>query len=189
MLSTKGQSKHRACGRFFFYAMTGIFVTAIPLALAKNNFFLFLIAIFSYYLALTGWRYANNRSGLPTTFDWVVSIVMVSASLMMIGAGIFRFSLIDTKSILLLIFGSIGTIFSVSDLRSDFNHSAHGKIRIAKHLSAMLGATIAALTAFSVTNIHIKPSIVLWLGPTVLLVPVIAWWKQRVLAGKINIGE
>lgn len=60
ILSSKGQSKHRFFGKFFFYGMTGIFITAIPIALIKNNLFLFLIAVFSYYLAFTGWRYAKT---------------------------------------------------------------------------------------------------------------------------------
>jgi len=74
-------------------------------------------------------------------------------------------------------------LFTCSDLKTYKNRSASGKQRIVNHLGAMLGATIAALTAFSVTNIDLKPQIILWLGPTVLFVPVIVWWKYKVFNG------
>src|SRR5262249_23722902 len=75
MLSTKGQTKHRFFGKCFFYGMTTVFFTAVPLSLIKSNLFLFLIAIFSYYLALTGWRYAHNRNGVPAKLDWTISTI------------------------------------------------------------------------------------------------------------------
>lgn len=184
MLSSKGQSKHRLFGKLFFYGMTGVFITAIPLALIKSNLFLFLIAIFSYYLAFTGWRYAKNRNGLPIKLDWTVSTIMLIASLLMICLSIYSFKSGDFKSIVLLVFGIIGSISSISDLKTYHNQNAIGKDRIVKHLSRMIGATIAALTAFSVTNISLKPQIFLWLGPTVLLVPLIVWWKHKVLKSK-----
>jgi hypothetical protein len=180
MLSPKGQWRHRQFGQFFFYGMTGVFITAIPLAWIKNNLFLFLIALFSYYLAFSGWRFAKNKSGIPIKLDLIISWMMLIASFIMIGLGLYR---VDSQNerIVLLVFGMIGGLFSYSDLKTHRHHTAVGKQRIAKHLGAMLGATIAALTAFSVTNIHIKPQIILWLAPTVLLTPVIIWWKNKVL--------
>lgn len=184
ILSSKGQLRHRQFGKFFFYGMTGVFITAIPLALIKNNLFLFLIALFSYYLAFSGWRYAKNRGGIPTKLDLIISWMMLIGSFTMMGLGIYRFNSQNTETIVLLVFGMIGCVLSYLDLKTYQNHSAIGKQRIANHLGAMLGATIAALTAFSVTNIHLKPQIILWLGPTVLLTPVIIWWKNKVLKSK-----
>ena len=49
----------------------------------------------------------------------------------------------------------------------------------------MLAATIATFTAVLVVNgdrLHL-PTIVAWLGPTVLLTPVIALWSRRYRAG------
>ncbi len=184
MLSSKGQSKHRLFGKLFFYGMTGIAITAIPLALIKHNVFLFLIAIFSYYLAFTGWRYAKNRRGLPIKLDWTISAVMLIVSLGMISLGIYHYEAGDFKAIVLLVFGVIGSISSISDLKTYRNHNAVGKQRIIQHLSGMLGATIATLTAFSVTNLPLNSPIFLWLAPTVLLVLVIVWWKHKVLRSK-----
>jgi len=184
MLSTKGQYFHRKFGRFFFYSMTGVFITAMPLAFIAKSLFLFLISIFSYYLAFSGWRYAKNRDGLPAKLDWAVGMVMLATSLTMIVFGGYHFYSNSYKSNVLLVFGVIGSIFSFTDLKDFRSGGVTGNLRIVKHLSAMLGATIAALTAFLVTNFVVQPAIILWLAPTVVLVPVIVWWKQRVLSGK-----
>ena len=186
MISPKGYYRHRRFGTYFFYGMTGVFITAIPMAIMKHLLFLFLIAIFSYYLAFSGRRYARNRLGWPAKIDWVVSCAMLFVSAIMILLGIYHFNLDNYQCIVLIVFGVIGGIISTSDLKTYRMQSAVGRLRIAKHLSAMLGATIAAITAFSVTNLSFKPEIVIWLGPTVLLVPVIIWWKSKVLNPKSN---
>lgn len=176
----KGKYWHRSLGTIFFFAMTGIFLTAIPLALLFRNLFLVLIAIFSFYLAFTGRRFAQNRSGKPTNVDWLVIIVMILTSIAMITTGFFYYPSGSYQAITLIVFGMIGLISSASDLISYHKHQAVGRMRIVKHLSAMLGAFIAALTAFSVTNLHISPPIVLWLGPTIVMLPVIFYWQYRI---------
>lgn len=182
LFSAKGQPRHRRFGKFFITGMTGVFITAIPLSIIIHNLFLFLIAIFSYYLAFSGWRYAKNRTGVASKIDWAVSIIMLIAGLIMVGFGIWIYQ--ETPNFhayILLVFGTIGFLFSIDDLRVYKKSAAVGKERIAKHLGAMLGATIAATTAFSVTNIPIHPSIILWITPTLILSPVILWWKRRIL--------
>ena len=63
--SKKGQRTHRFFGKIYFWGMVGVFLTAIPLAIFKLNVFLLLIAIFSFYLAFAGMRFAVNRKGIP----------------------------------------------------------------------------------------------------------------------------
>ena len=50
--------------------MTVVFLTAVPLAIFRADVFLLLIAVFSFYLVLAGWRFAVNHSGQPQTVDW-----------------------------------------------------------------------------------------------------------------------
>jgi len=50
--SEKGKKFHVLTGRTYFWCMVGIFLTAIPMSIINSNTFLFLIAIFSFYLAL-----------------------------------------------------------------------------------------------------------------------------------------
>lgn len=59
-----------------------------------------------------------------------------------------------------------------------------GVERIVHHVNAMMGASIAVLTAFVVTDFTIEPQFVLWLAPTVLISPTIALWTRKLRAGK-----
>jgi len=74
--SKKGQRTHRFFGKIYFWGMVGVFLTAIPLAIFKLNVFLTLIAIFSFYLAFAGMRFAVNRKGIPKLIDWIAVILM-----------------------------------------------------------------------------------------------------------------
>ena len=49
--SEKGKKLHVLSGRTYFWGMATIFLTAIPMSIITSNIFLFLIAIFSFYLA------------------------------------------------------------------------------------------------------------------------------------------
>ena len=69
--SEKGKKLHVLSGRTYFWSMVGIFLTAIPMSIINSNIFLFLIAIFSFYLAFAGMRFAKNRTGIATALDWV----------------------------------------------------------------------------------------------------------------------
>jgi len=180
LYAAKGQWWHRHFGDFFFYGMTGIFITAIPMSLIITNLFLFLIAIFSYYLAFTGRRFALNESGVPKRIDWAVSSAMLLTAVAMLIAGWHFYSTNTTHAIILWVFGGIGASLSYGNLKIFKKGGVRGKERIFQHLSSMIGATIAAVTAFIVTNIHMQPAIILWLGPTVVLVPVIFWWRKRI---------
>ena len=48
LCSGKGEKLHRLSGTIYFWAMSAIFTTAIPMAIITGNTFLFLIAIFSF---------------------------------------------------------------------------------------------------------------------------------------------
>lgn len=46
------------------------------------------------------------------------------------------------------------------------------------HIQRMIGAYIAALTAFLVVNNTYLPSLAAWLLPTVILTPLIFYWSK-----------
>lgn len=181
MYCTKGQPWHRFYGKFFFSGMTGIFITSIPLSFMINSLFLFLIAIFSYYLAITGWRFARNHSGIPTLADWLISVLMLISAIIMLGLSYYHYGSNNYQHTVLLIFGLIGCLTSLSDLKIFYYRKATGAERIIKHMSGMLGATIAAVTAFAVTNFTLQPAIILWLGPTIIITPIIFWWQRKLM--------
>ena len=181
-LSTeKGKKFHVLIGKAYFWSMVIIFLTAIPMSIITGNVFLFLIAIFSFYLAFSGMRFAKNRTGVPTRVDLIaVNFMLLSGIGMWILAIIF---FIDNESqfITLTVFGFLALFLGYGDFQTFKDQTAIGKERIAKHLTNMMGATIAVVTAVLVVNPPTNPEWVWWILPTVLITPVIFWWNKKVL--------
>ena len=181
VLSEKGKKLHVLSGRTYFWGMATIFLTAIPMSIISSNIFLFLIAIFSFYLAFAGMRFARNRKGVATTLDWIaVSLMILSGLGMWILAAIY-FSNTNTQYIVLLIFGFLAIALGYADFKSHKNKSAIGKERISRHLTNMMGGTIAVVTAVLVVNPPFEPEWVWWVLPTVMITPLIFWWNFKIL--------
>ena len=182
VLSEKGKRVHVLSGKAYFWGMATIFLTAIPMSIISSNVFLFLVAIFSFYLAFAGMRFAKNRTGIAATSDWLaVSFMGLSGLGMLILAAIY-FANDNSRYIVLLVFGFLAIALGYGDLTSYINKTATGKERISRHLTNMLGGTIAVVTAFLVTAVELKPAWVLWVLPTVLITPVIFWWNRKILS-------
>jgi len=181
-LSTeKGKKFHVLIGKAYFWSMVIIFLTAIPMSIITGNVFLFLIAIFSFYLAFSGMRFAKNRTGVPTRLDLIaVNFMFLSGVGMWILAIIF-FIDNDSRFIMLTVFGFLALFLGYGDFQTFKDQTAIGKERIAKHLTNMMGGTIAVVTAVLVVNPPSNPEWVWWILPTVLITPVIFWWNKKVL--------
>ena len=179
--SEKGKKLHVLSGRTYFWCMVAIFLTAIPMSIITSNIFLFLIAIFSFYLAFAGMRFARNRKGVATTLDWTaVGLMMLSGLGMWILSAIY-FSNNNSQYIVLLVFGFLAIALGYADFRSYKNKTATGKKRLSRHLTNMMGGTIAVITAVLVVNVDLEPAWVWWVLPTLLITPVIFWWNVKIL--------
>jgi len=174
---------HVITGQAFFWSMAVVFCTAVPISILTDNVFLLLIAVFSFYLALSGWCYAKNRSGVPKAIDWVRATSMLAAALAMAAYGTFLRLASHDNGITMLIFAGIGASLSIKDLLMMRSGGVKGSDRIASHLTMMLGGTIATITAFLVVNITFNPVFVIWLAPTVLITPIIVMMRFKLRAG------
>ena len=181
VVSSKGKQAHILAGRTYFWGMAVIFLTAIPMSISSSNVFLFLIAIFSFYLAYAGLKFARNRTGTANLFDWVAVGLMVFSGLAMWFLALVYFMNNNSQYITLTIFGFIAISLGYMDFRSYRNKSAIGKQRIARHLTNMLAGTIAVITAVLVTNLSIEPVFILWILPTIIISPLIFWWNRKIL--------
>ena len=179
--SEKGKKLHVLSGRTYFWCMVAIFLTSIPMSIITSNIFLFLIAIFSFYLAFAGMRFARNRKGVATTLDWTaVGLMILSGLGMWILAAIY-FTNNNSQYIVLLVFGFLAIALGYADFKSHKNKTAIGKERLSRHLTNMMGGTIAVITAVLVVNVDLEPAWVWWVLPTALITPVIFWWNVKVL--------
>ena len=181
LVTSKGAQRHIYAGRTFVLGMLGVFLTAVPMTFIRPNLFLFLIAVFSFYLASTGWLRATNRTGIPTFADWIAASVMTWTALAMCVVGIAGLRRGNAMGIVLVAFGAIGGIFALTDLYFLREKHYRGNFRIAAHLTRMLAGTIGAVTAFTVVNVRFEPEVIKWLAPTVVTMPLIVFWNIRVL--------
>ena len=179
--SEKGKRLHVLSGRTYFWGMAIIFLTAIPMSITNGDIFLFLIAVFSFYLAFAGMRFARNRKGFATIYDWLAVYLMIFSGLGMWILAAIYFLNSNTQYIVLLVFGFLAMALGYADFRSYKNNTAKGKERISRHLTNMMGGTIAVITAVLVVNPPFEPEWVWWVLPTVLITPVIFWWNFKIL--------
>ncbi|MFU8865426.1 MAG: hypothetical protein ACNA7O_16055 [Rhodobacterales bacterium] len=185
--SAKGGYLHRRAGNIYTIAMLFTGLSALVLAVVDPNPFLFAVGIFSLYLVFTGWRAAMIRDGRPRQLDHAAGAVMALAGLGMLGWGAQgMLTRSGAQPVILLAFGSIGLTMALADWRDWARGPVAGKARIARHLGRMLGGTIATITAAGVVNLGFLPDLLVWLGPTVLITPVIFWWTARVTRGAVR---
>lgn len=184
MVSRKGGPLHRRCGRWYYGGMMAVVVTALILASLNPSLFLALVAVFSFYLVQTGWRAGRRRSGRPDVQDWALALGMLPAGGIMVGLGLFWALGPQGQAIgwALLAFGMIGGIMAGFDVAA-YRAGGHiGPARIARHVGGMVGGMIATVTAVATVNFAFLPDLVVWLGPTALMTPLIVYWNRKLLA-------
>jgi len=179
----KGATLHRRVGTIFFWAMLGVGITAIPVTFVRPNPFLFFIAIFSFYMAFAGYRRGQRRH-VDTALDVAAAWLMVAFGVVMVGYGIFMVLSAEPLGWALASFGGLGLSFGIEDVVKARGTRAHAD-RVRVHLSRMLGGTIATITAVLVQQVaplveEPLEQVALWLGPTIVLVPIIFWWNWRI---------
>ncbi len=191
LLRAKGRAGHRRAGRVFAVSLALGLASALGLALLRPNPFLLTIALFSGYLLATGWRRAlRRRASGAGAVDWGLAAAMglLAAGMLWVGggwlAGAEPFDLAAreaSQAAVLLAFGGLGLGFALADLRCAARGGGAGTARIVQHGARMGGAFIATVTAVAVVNLSGLPELLVWLGPSALLSPLLAWVTARAL--------
>jgi len=197
MIAMKGGSAHRAFGKLFFYTMmiTAVLALIISNLPGHHNFFLFLMGIFSIYMVSTGYRYlyleSIHKGQKPTVIDWILTLGMALFGLLLFTGGIAQclglWLMIGDRSfgIVLIVFGGLSLLMVRQDLKAYRGKVQYRNHWLFMHISRMIGANIAAFTAFLVVNNKIVPGIFAWLLPTAIGIPIIFYWinKQKKVRG------
>lgn len=113
--------------------------------------------------------------------DLIAVFLMVFSGIAMWVLAAIYFLNSNTQYIVLLVFGFFAIALGYADFRSYKNNSAVGKNRISRHLTNMMGGTIAVITATLVVNYPFEPEWVWWVLPTALITPIIFWWNSKIL--------
>ncbi len=184
MLNQNGNNLHRISGKIFFYAMTVVFFTAIYLSVAGNIPFLFLIAIFSYYSIVVGYRALHlkklGNGQKPRLFDWAITIftTLFHFALLVWGIVVLFFQS-NNFGIVALIFGALGGLGNYREYRHYTVGYKEKNRWLFVHITGMIAGYIASATAFLVNVVTFQPSFVLWLAPTVVIVPYMIYVSRK----------
>jgi hypothetical protein len=181
MLTAKGGRAHRRWGKLYFWSMLLVALTAGLLALWRPIIFLGLLAVFSFYMAFSGYRALYHKrpahGDRATTLDWAAALVTLGASVAMIVVGLITPVAVRQRlGIVPIVFGVLGVVLAGNDLRRFIRPPAEPQAWWFSHMAGMLGSYIATVSAFSVVNFTFLPVAVRWLWPTVLGVPLIVVW-------------
>ena len=182
----KGNKRHKKLGMIYVYGMTTIFVTAIPLSLlGEFNPFLFVIAIFSFYLAFSGYRQGRDRNGARGQIDKVLGVFITATSILFYSMAMSLYLIEDSMWITSVVFGSIALGMGINDFRRmkiDERPDFYDRTNL--HLNLMLAGTIATTTAFIVTLNPFSIDWLNWVAPTIVGTPIIIYFSRRELTKK-----
>ena len=178
----KGKTAHRRWGIAYVCAMALISLTAWTMSAIKPNSFLFAIGCFSASLVASGYARAKNRSGQASAFDWTISGFGLTTSLVMLGLG---WMSTGTNHVVLFVFAGIAGALSIIEMLGLRKNKFKGTERIVRHMTHMMGGTIATVTAVAVVNIRgVQPGWLVWIAPSILIAPIIIYWTIRLRRSK-----
>ena len=173
ILSKKGNARHKNLGLYYFICLILLSLSALFISIAKGNAFLLHIGIFVLYQGLAGYR-SLRWQGKANLWEWVPALIAAINGLFML----------KSMQVVLMVFGGISLLLSIQDFRLIYQSYQIKNLPYAsllkRHIGMMMGSFIGTITAFIVVNIHIQNwGIALWLGPTVILVPLMVYWQQK----------
>ncbi|WP_020600904.1 DUF2306 domain-containing protein [Spirosoma panaciterrae] len=157
MFSQKGSRLHNRAGLVYVYCMITVAITALLLCglqpFKMMRLFLTGIAVFSFYLSMTGWRATKQKKSGPSSFDKGLTFVTLAVSLAMIGFGGYLLITYGASffPILFSFFGILTLVFAGRDLQ--FMARPVEKMHwFFQHFTRMGGSYIATFTAALVVN-------------------------------------
>lgn len=184
IIRRKGDRVHTLIGKLFCCGMLTAGASSLVLSVIHSNYFLFIVGVFTVYMVGTGQRSlklkALARGQKPEYIDYILTYGMLVFSVAFIALGIYQLTEKNSLGIVFLAFG----LLSIRMVKKDIYHykgKAGDKNQwLIVHLQRMSGAYAASATAFLVVNSpDFLPTIVVWLLPTAIILPLIIKWTQK----------
>jgi len=180
MLLKTNTPKHRIAGKIYFWNMSYIFVSGLFLSIYRESLFFIFISFFVYHMLITAYRSLKlknlHKEQKPSNIDYVIDVVAGLANLGFVVYGIKNYlNGAGVDAAIPIVFGLIGLRNVYLNARKFFVKPTDPSLWLKNHIAGMIGSYIGAITAFLVNQAeHIPlPNVVLWLGPTLILVPFI----------------
>lgn len=189
MAVAKGGKLHNRMGKIFSIAMVTSCLIIIPIAWmpGHKSLFLFLISLFTIYLVLIGRRtltFKSRKKLKAEPVELAISSSMMAFSVFMIGYGFYGFFFEAPDYILYLVFGGLGLFLTIKNFLFYRNFKKQKVAWLLAHLTHMIAALIASITAFIVAGLKIW-TITAWVLPSVIGTIYIIYWRLKT-EGKIG---
>ncbi|GAB2521314.1 DUF2306 domain-containing protein [Spirosoma aerophilum] len=158
MIAKKGGQLHNRAGLIYVYCMIAVAISALMLCALQPfkmmRLFLTGIAVFSFYLSMTGWRATKQKKSGPTLADKALTFVTLLVSLAMISFGIYLLAQYGASffPILFTFFGLLTMTFAGRDVQA-MTRPSEKMHWFFQHFTRMGGSYIATFTAALVTNL------------------------------------
>ena len=189
LVTAKGGRQHKRWGMVYLWSMGVVAATALPMALYRPVLFLALVAVFSFYMAFSGYRATKLKDlvkgGSARPIDWIAAVITLGSSAVLVGLGAFKPHAVQNLGIVAIVFGLLGMRFASIEIKRFIWKPTEKMFWWYTHLGNMIGSYIAAWTAFSVVTLApmFRYPTLVWLWPTALGVPAIvlttAYYKRR----------
>lgn len=179
MMAKKGSLWHRRFGSAFFYGMMAVAASAFILWALGSQLFLMLIAVFSFYLAFSGYRAVKIKNRPAEKIDWLVAGAALLAGLGLVVMGAMILYRGDNFGFVALALGGGSAFGAARDMLRFARPVADRQAWLINHLTKMLGAYIATVTAVSAVNFHFLPPVWRWLWPSIIITPLIFMWVRQ----------
>ena len=182
LVTKKGGLRHRRAGRAFVGSMAVVDGTVFVLLVIDPTTLrvvLSLVAVFSGYLAFSGYR-VLSRKRQPATAHRLDVAAAGCVVLACLALGVWGLTWVVGGTALgavLLVFGGIGLAFGTMDLRR-FRRDGVDEWKVS-HLQRMVAAFVSTVSAVSAVNLAPLLGVAAWLWPTVLGTPLIYHWSKR----------
>jgi uncharacterized membrane protein len=157
MFSQKGNRLHKQAGTVFVYCMIIVAITALLLCVLQPfkimRLFLTGIAVFSFYLTMTGWRATRQKGTGPKAVDQALAYAALAVSIAMTGFGVYLLFHYGASffPVVFTFFGVLTGVFARKDI-AVYKKPVEKLHWFFQHITRMGGAYIATFTAALVTN-------------------------------------
>jgi len=170
MLAVKGSQAHKLAGKIYFWGMTAVFMGALIIATSRKLDFLLMVAFFSYYMTVRGYRILSlkklHQGQQAAVVDWAILVVSGIFIVTLFGWGVWVLLQGISMGIVAIVFGAIGSSFLFHDVKRFFILPKEKMHWWYGHISSMGGSYISAVTAFIVVNIQLpQHQWILWVLP------------------------
>jgi uncharacterized membrane protein len=170
MVARKGGAWHRRWGTVFVIAMATVSITAFGLGPYFQDLFLVAVGVLSGYLVFAAWRAARAHDRVaPVDVVAAVAVLVAGCALLLLAA--LQHSAFTA---VLMMFGAICVGLGAKDVYR-LSRPAPRKAWMYRHLTLMVAAYVAAVTALSAVNLHAIPLVARWAWPTVIGTILITW--------------